>query len=214
MSVVVVLGIVASVAAVGGNLVGLLLSVRYEQLQYPHFTISHVLRTTPGLHAVAFGWQLFTACYSVLSWIFHVSLIQCGLVYWARVRAGITVALVTLMSVIHTVPLPSTPGSKRQIELLHYTVATSYALTGVAESYVTVIRIEPLLDDVNIPGRWVRVMIVLVSPLWGMVGVLMFLGSWYKNDTYTAIGSGLEFVLICIYGCYPLALSGLIDATM
>ena len=60
---------VAATAAPLANVLGLCVAIWTGQCTYPYYTISDVIRTTPGLNVVAAGWQIFAASFAVLSYM-------------------------------------------------------------------------------------------------------------------------------------------------
>lgn len=210
-------------AAPFGNVVGLVVSLWHGTVRYPHYTISQVIRTGPGLNVVACGWQLFAASYAVLSWILHGQLLLAtervshpeDLERWAEVRALVTVALLIGMSVIHICPVQPTETLSRHAarDALHYTLASSFAVAGVLEVWVTVVQIEPILTASGISlsnGAWLRWTTLYASPLWIFVGLLMSASIAYDREDLAAYGGILEFFLLTLYGCYLISVIGLV----
>ena len=135
--------------------------------------------------------------------------------WWLALRQRISVGLIVLMSAIHLVPLrPHAPPSPAYLAL-HFCTAGCYAALGVAEAWVVVTRIEPLLVRHRVlptrsAGSWLRDVCLLISPGWLIVGVVGSLGMALHSDTLEATAAVLEFTIISIYGCYPLSLIGLL----
>lgn len=206
----------AALAAPLANVVGLAVAIRAGQCVYPHFTISDVIRTSPGLNVVAAGWTIFAACFSLVSHlqreILSVAALRISELHgWLFIRDFVNGALIVLMSTIHLVPLQS-PSSTPSAPWLgvHFTVAGLYATFGVLEAWLLVQRIEPLLRRHALlksrDGRWLRRLILYISPLWAVVAGLGAVGMAIHDERLEFCAAVLEFAIITIYGMYPISL--------
>jgi len=216
-----------ALAAPVSNIVGLAVALASGQCAYPAFTISDVIRTSPGLNIVAAGWTLFAASYALLC--FHTDALlgavamrrpELHLGRWVVMRRRVSVALIGLMAAIHLVPLPAS-GRKPSLYwlALHFGTAGSYAAAGVFEAWLMTQRIEPLLRRAAIlrpgngdDGAWLRTLCLWASPGWLVVTVVGALGMWLGVQRLDAVAASLEFAIITLYGTYPHSLRSVIEA--
>ena len=210
----------AALAAPAGNILGLIVAIHAGQCTYPNLTISDVIRASPGLNVVAAGWTVFAACFSLLSYIQHEMLTIAAQIVgdklldrWLELRRYVAIALLLLMSLIHLCPLqPAAPSLLR--DAVHFGTAGAYAGCGVLEAYLLVRCIEPTLREqgllVSNDGEWLRKLCLYLSPGWVVVAVLGGVGMACKVDELMGLAAALEFSIITIYGCYPLALPGIV----
>ena len=205
----------AALAAPVSNIMGLLIAIYTGQCGYPKFTISDVIRTSPGLNIVACGWTTFAASFAVLSHIQHELLSSLNidaLRPWILLRQYVSVALILLMSIIHLVPLHD--GDPPWYQALHFGIAGSYASMGILEAWLLTRCIEPILRRerylVGTGGSWLRLSMLIASPGWLIVALLGGLGMAFELPKTEAAASLLEFAIITLYGCYPLALRPLV----
>ena len=216
----------AACAAPLCNILALAVAAQTGQLAYPNLSLSDVICCSPGLNVVAAGWTTFAACYATLCFIQHELLTRAAQVVpelepWIDRRLRVSVGLIFLMSAVHLVPLPAYAPLSPPWETLepsrdaaHFAVAGSYATAGVLEAWLLVRCIEPLLRSHGLlataDGRWLRSLILFISPGWCVVAVLGAVGLHTRHDATYALACVIEFGIISIYGTYPIALLGLI----
>ena len=212
----------ACLAAPIANVCGLAMAFYAGDCTYPDFSISVVIRKSPGLNAVAAGWTTFAAAFSVFCHIQNEQLLHAAdriqsdeLRNWIAARSIASAAVVVFMSVIHLVPLPPMESHPPwPILLLHFSTASCFAIASAAEIEIVSRRIEPLLRTSCPPlltatdRGVVRPLCLLATPGWLLISALGGVGLVLDIRWLVAAASVLEFVAISLLGCYPLSLLG------